>query len=168
MEQMATAGGVTKPILYRHFGDRDGLVATIGGQFAEELTTNLAASLTARAGPREVLDATVDSFVSFIERDPDLYRFLVQQATSRPEGTEAVAGLIETISRRVASVLADGLRAQGRDPAAADPWARGIVGMVRQSADWWLDEQSMSREQLVQHLTDLLWTGLSQSPEPKL
>ena len=50
MEQLSRAGGVTKPILYRHFGDRDGLISAIGQHFAAELLSNVQSSLTGTEG----------------------------------------------------------------------------------------------------------------------
>lgn len=166
MEQLAAAGGVTKPILYRHFGDREGLVATIGSEFAAQLLTDIFASLGSNSSPRALLDSTINTFVEFIERDPALYRFLSQHTGARPDGAKAVAGLIETISRQVADVLAEGLTGNGFDVQAAAPWAYGIVGMVHQAADWWLEEQTMSRPELVKHLSDLLWNGLDSAGSP--
>ena len=40
------------------------------------------------------------------------------------------------------------------------PWGYGIVGLVHQAGDWWLEDRTMSREDLVGYLTNLLWSGL--------
>ena len=55
MEQIARAGGITKPILYRHFGDRDGLVNAIAERFAADLLTSVTTPLTADATAYELL-----------------------------------------------------------------------------------------------------------------
>jgi hypothetical protein len=60
-------------------------------------------------------------------------------------------------------VIGDQLRDAGLDSGAAVPWSYGIVGLVHQAGDWWLDDQTMSREQLVRYLTNLLWNGLESS-----
>ncbi len=161
MEQLARAGGVTKPILYRHFGDRDGLIAAIGERFAADLLFSVTTPLGADADAREVLRSTVDSYVGFIERDPNLYRFMIQQPPGRLEGLAPVSGLIDRIARQVADVAGTRLRAAGRDSGAAVAWAYGIVGLVHQAGDWWVDDQTMSRATLVDYLVALLWDGLS-------
>ena len=56
------------------------------------------------------------------------------------------------------------LRLAGRDPGAALPWAYGIVGLVHQAGDWWVDDQTMTRDALVDDLVTLLWDGLGSSP----
>ena len=68
--------------------------------------------------------------------------------------------LVDRIAQQVALVAAERLRLAGRDPRAALPWAYGIVGLVHQAGDWWVDDQTMTREALVDHLVSLLWDGL--------
>jgi AcrR family transcriptional regulator len=161
MEQLAAAGGVTKPILYRHFGDREGLIAAIAERFSTELLAHVVTPLSATdAEPRQLLEATVDGYVAFVEREPSLYRFLVRQAAGRPDGHDRVGGLIDAIAKQVAVVIGEQLRALGADSGAAVPWAYGIIGFVHQASDWWLDDRTLPRTTLVTYLTSLLWDGL--------
>src|SRR5688500_15526991 len=81
MEAVAREAGVTKPILYRVFEDRDDLVRAVGDRFAGELGLVLGAALSAQTGagwddPRGVLTATIDAYVAIIDHDPEVYRFL--------------------------------------------------------------------------------------------
>ena len=162
MEQLAKAGGVTKPILYRHFRDRDGLITALAERFGADLLESVQAPLLRAAeDPRNLLESTIDSYIGFIERDPNLYRFLSRHVPDRGEGAPSISALVEGIARSVAVVMGEQLRAAGRDSGAAVPWAFGIVGLVHQAGDWWLDDQTMSRKQLVEYLTSLLWDGLS-------
>lgn len=166
MEQLAKAGGVTKPILYRHFGDRDGLITAIAERFSTDLLTSVTTPLAADATARELLRSTVDSYVGFIERDPNLYRFMVQHAPERGGGFAQINSLVDLIAKQVALVAGERLRLAGRDSGAAVPWAYGIVGLVHQADDWWVDDQTMSRETLVNHLIALLWDGLGAARAP--
>lgn len=165
MEQLARRGGVTKPILYRHFGDREGLVGAIAERFSLELLGQVEAALGSSAAPREILDRTVDAYLAFIERDPALYRFLLQQAVT-PAGLVHISPLVGTVARQVATVLGGQLQAAGKDSGAAVPWAFGMVGLVHQAGDWWLEDRTMSRERLVAYLTDLIWSGLDTAAAP--
>lgn len=166
MEQLAKAGGVTKPILYRHFGDRDGLITAIAERFSNDLLTSVTTPLAADATARELLRSTVDSYVGFIERDPNLYRFMVQHPPERGDGRTHINSLVDLIARQVAAVVGERLRQAGRDSGAAVPWAYGIVGLVHQAGDWWVDDQTMSRETLVSYLVSLLWEGLDAAQTP--
>jgi AcrR family transcriptional regulator len=159
MEAMAVQAGVTKPILYRHFGDRDGLVEALGERFFTELSDRLGGALGVRREPRALLHDGIDAYVSFIEAEPAMYRFLMQQGGQR--GGEPITALAHQMGRRIAAVLHDQLAAAGLDTGASEPWAYGIVGMVHLAGDWWVDRQTMARERLVGYLTDLLWSGLA-------
>ncbi|CAN5591116.1 TetR family transcriptional regulator [soil metagenome] len=165
MEQMAAGAGITKPIIYRHFGDRNGLVAAVAERFAAEVMAEVAEALANSQDAQHTLRATVDAYLSLVEREPEVYRFVVQRAVRRPEAGEHIGGLMPEISQRVAVVIGDRMRAVGLDSGAAEPWAYGIVGMVHLAGDWWLDRRAMSREQLVEYLADLLWNGLSPAGE---
>ncbi len=160
MEQLANAGGVTKPILYRHFGDRDGLIAAIAERFSSDLLTSVTAPLSADVDARALLRSTLESYVTFIERETNLSRFMVQHPPERSDGVPAMSGLVDLIARQVAQVAGERLREAGRDSGAAVPWAYGIVGLVHQAGDWWVDDRTMSRETLVSYLVALLWDGL--------
>jgi AcrR family transcriptional regulator len=166
MEQLAKAGGVTKPILYRHFGDRDGLIGAIAERFAADLLSSVTTPLAAEADAHDLLRSTVDAYVGFIEREPNLYRFMAQHVPNRGDDLVQMRSLIDLIAKQVAVVTGDRLREAGRDSGAAVPWAYGIVGLVHQAGDWWVDDRTMSRETLVDHLVTLLWQGLAGAPAP--
>jgi len=160
MEQLAKAGGVTKPILYRHFGDRDGLIGELAQRWSAELLTSVVTPLLAEADPRGMLDSTVEGYVAFVERDPHLYGFLMQQASPRDGHRTPISSLVDVVAKQIAVVMGEELRSVGRDTGAAVPWAYGIVGLVNTATDWWLQERTMSRERFVAYLTDLLWNGI--------
>jgi AcrR family transcriptional regulator len=160
MDQLARRGGVTKPILYRHFGDRDGLIAAIAQRFASGLMTELERSLSSESDRKVLLESTVDAYLAFIEAEPHLYRFLVHQTLVHSPGPISMSPMVHEIARRVAVVIGEELRSDGNDAGAAVPWAYGIVGLVHQAGDWWLDERTMPREALAAYLCDLLWNGL--------
>lgn len=159
MEQLAAKGGVTKPILYRHFGDRDGLARAIGDRFAEVLLERLVAAMDAPS-PQELLWGTIDAYLSFLEDDPELYAFLTSPTAGRAS-VEGANAIIDAVARRIAITIGDQLREQGLDAGGAEPYAFGIVGMVHQAGDWWLQHQTMSREALTTYLATLLWQGFS-------
>lgn len=167
MEQLAKQGGVTKPILYRHFGDRDGLVDAIGQRYASHLIARLGTTLES-GEPIELLRQTIDSYLAFLEEDPALYEFLIHQAP-RPgarRGDRPLSSLMEVIGRQVAIVIGDQLRANDLDAGGAEPIAFGIVGMVHHAGDWWIRSRTMSRGALTDYLTRILWDGFTGLREP--
>ena len=164
MEVIAAEAGVTKPIVYRHFGDRDGLATAIAERVAGDLVTKIAASLSSDSPPRELLRSTIDAYLAYIEHDPSVYRFLVSRLGAPESGLGTGTDLVSDIARRVALVLGEQLRSGGRDSGPAEPWAFGIVGMVHFAGDWWLGTKTMTRASLTEYLTTLLWHGLADMP----
>ena len=161
MEQIAAEGGVTKPILYRHFGDRDGLVSAIGERYGDLLVGRIGRALgDGTPEDEDLLWRTIDGYLAFLEEDPEIYAFLMRQ-TGPSDFSESITGLIEVIARQVAVVVGDRLRAQGLDAGGAEPMAFGIVGMVHSAGDWWIRSQTMSREALTTYLCNLLWEGFA-------
>ena len=167
MDQIAAACGVTKPIIYRHFGDRDGLVMAMAIRFVASLIGALTPQLARRDAPRDLLASTIDAYLRLIEDDTNLYRFV---SANEPGKRDLVAGLI---AEEVAAVLEQYLDNAGRDTAGAKPWAYGLVGMVHFTGDWWARTGTPSRAELVDQLTMLLWSGfdgigLGEEPAPTM
>lgn len=159
MEAIAGQAGITKPILYRHFERRDGLVDALATRFSAQLMDKVAGALGRPGDPEEVLATTIDAYVAFIDADPHVYRFLIDQALKRDP--DRLQGFIRQVAADVAVVLGERMRDAGLDSGAAEPWAFGIVGMVHLAGDWWADRRTMPRERLVEYLVTLLWSGLA-------
>jgi AcrR family transcriptional regulator len=153
---------VTKPILYRHFVDRAGLVTAVAERFAEELMASLRVALGSPGDdPRAVLVATIDAFVAFVERDPNLYRFLVQNAsTDHGDALVALGGFLRRVGHEVSVVLGEQLRAAGKDSGGAEAIGQGIVAFVYAAGDVWVERPTMPRAQLVGYIADFLWSGV--------
>ncbi len=166
MDAIAAEAGITKPILYRHFQHRDGLTRALAEQFAADLRDRLQGALAREGEPRDVLAATIDAYVGFIEQEPHVYRFLVRHALRQEWDGERLTGFIRQVGADIAVVIGEQLRANGRDSGPAEPWAYGIVGLVHMAGDWWLERRAMPRDRLVTYLTDLLWSGLAPSIAP--
>lgn len=161
MQDIAAEAGITKPILYRHFGDRAGLTAGVAARFADQLQQRLRGALATSGPPRDLVASTIDAYLGFVEAEPHLYRFLIHDGAVAEPGSQAtLSSFVRQVAQEVAVVVGEQLRAAGRDSGAAEPWAFGIVGMVHQAGDWWVERQAMPRSRLVEYLTTLLWSGL--------
>jgi AcrR family transcriptional regulator len=159
MDEIAAEAGVTKPILYSHFGDKAGLVHALSGRVAAQVDAAVTTALRGTGDPQQVVESTLAAFCTFIEQEPELYRFLVHSAT---RGEDRVGPRLMTdIGNQIAATLGGALHRAGADPGAAEPWAFAIVGMTFAAAGWWLERRSMSKDDLVRYLAQLLWSGLS-------
>lgn len=162
MDDIATQAGVSKPVLYRHFADQADLYAAVGHQAAERLVGEITDELEQEREPRAHVAAVIDTYLQAIEREPELYRFVIRRSfADRPVEHDPVADYSTLIGTQLTRVLGENLRAAGVDSGGAEPWGRSVVGMVQSAGDWWLDRQSMSRASLTEYLTLLLWNGLA-------
>jgi hypothetical protein len=46
------------------------------------------------------------------------------------------------------------------DSGAAEPWAHGVVGLVQNVGEWWLERRSMSKEAVVEYTTEIIWAAI--------
>jgi AcrR family transcriptional regulator len=164
MDEIALACGVTKPILYRHFGDRNGLIRALAERFATTMFEQLDSALSASDEPRTLLVTTIDTYLGLLEREPDLYQFVTQRSIDTANTSDArnlVGDFQREVGRRVAVVMGERMRELGIDSGGVEPIAQGIVGLVHSAGDWWLERRSMPRSRLVRYVCDLLWNGLA-------
>ncbi|RBY77675.1 TetR/AcrR family transcriptional regulator [Geodermatophilus sp. TF02-6] len=159
MDEIAAAAGTSKTVVYRHFADRGELHVAVCARVAGHLTARLRAATAHSRDPRQTLAAAVDTYLGFLEADPELYRFVV---SGPPADGDPIGTLSSLVGDQAAALVAVALERAGRDPAAAQPWGHALVGLVRSAADWWLRaDRPMPRADLAAHLTDLAWAGLS-------
>jgi AcrR family transcriptional regulator len=164
MDAMAAEAGITKPILYRHFGDRDGLIAAVAHRFGDELVRRLSSALSRPAPPRERIEAAVRSYLGFIEEDPALYGFLTQWAHM---SSVLESGVIERLAAVLQSAISEELLAAGVDARPAETWAFGVVGMMHLAGAHWVSTVGVPREPLIADLVSLVTDGLLGASFPR-
>lgn len=161
MDGIAAEAGTSKPVIYRHFGDRPGLYRAVVEKVAQFILDDLRTSVdwdTTFDGAGDNLTRLIrdltHSYLRLVQRDPEIYRFVV----SRPlvDGDDAddpVTGLTMRIGGRIAELL----RADGVGADRADTWGHGIVGCVRAATDQWLRAgMDRSAADVADDLCDLL------------
>ncbi|KUJ70468.1 TetR family transcriptional regulator [Streptomyces albus subsp. albus] len=169
MNAIAAEAGITKPILYRHFGDKGGLYRALAERHTDALLSSLRAALDASSDRRERVEDTLDAYLAAIEARPQVYRFLMHPAEEEPQ-TESEVGfdvgrhsapLLRRMGEELAEVISERVDMGEAGTAAARAWGHGIVGMMYAAGDWWLRERPCPRAELVHNLTDLLWGRLA-------
>jgi AcrR family transcriptional regulator len=167
MNAIAAEAGITKPILYRHFGDKGGLYRALAKRHTDALLDALRAAVDAPADRRERVEATLDTYLAAIEARPQVYRFLMHPAEDAQPSEAGFdvgrhsAPLLRRLGEELAKVIHDRVDLGPDSEQLARVWGHGIVGMMHAAGDWWLGERPCSRAELVRCLADLLWGRLA-------
>jgi AcrR family transcriptional regulator len=162
MEEIAAEAGTSKTVVYRHFADRSELHVAVCARVAEQLTRKLREAMGSSQEPRQMVAAAVDTYLAFLEADPEVYRFVISHSSAGTDESDPISSLSDLVGDEVGGLVAGFLTHAGQDTAPAAPWGHGVIGLVRAAADWWLRaDRPMPRPQLAAHLTDLAWAGLS-------
>lgn len=159
--EIAAEVGITKPVLYRHFADRADLQRAVGEQAAGLLLARIAPELAPERAAVEQIRGSIDAFLAGIEAEPELWRFVVHHPAGRTPGAEIVEDVRQRIACLLATLIGERLRELGQDSGGAEAWAQGLVGMVHNAGDWWLERRTMSRASLTDYLTTLIWGGMA-------
>lgn len=158
MEHVAAEAGVTKPVLYRHFTDKADLFLALGKRGTEMLFDRLIPALNQEEAPVPRIRKSLDAYFSIIEEYPNLYRLLIRRPfADRPD---VIGEDKELIGNALSTLLGDYMRAFNMDSGAAEPWGHGIVGLVQNVSEWWLERRTMSRDSVVEYLTKLIWAAI--------
>jgi AcrR family transcriptional regulator len=155
--EMAAAAGVSKPVLYRYFSDKDDLYRAVGAWGAGEVLRALRPALAGDAPLREKIDRGAQAYLTLIAEHPHVFLLLVEHRTS----DDPLADGKEQITAAFARGMGDALRALGADAGAAEPWAHGVVGLGLAIGEWWLRRRTMSQEAVADHLSSFVWHSFS-------
>ncbi len=159
IEEIAARAEVSKPVVYEHFGGKEGLYAVVVDREVRSLLTMMQASLTS-GEPRMLLEQAALALLDYIEQSSDGFRILVRDS---PIGsaTGSFVSIIGDVASRVEHILAAEFTARGFDAKAAPMYAQMLVGMVGTTGQWWLDARKPSKDVVAAHLVNLAWHGLA-------
>lgn len=158
VEEIAAKAGVSKPVVYEHFGGKEGLYAVVVDREMRQLLDMVTGALTA-GHPRELLEQAAFALLDYIERYTDGFRILVRDSPVA-QSTGTFASLISDIATQVEDILGLEFKARGFDPKLAPLYAQALVGSVALTGQWWLDVRKPKKAEVAAHLVNLAWHGL--------
>jgi AcrR family transcriptional regulator len=167
IEEIAARAGVSKPVVYEHFGGKEGIYAVVVDREIASLLDAVLASLHARH-PRALLEQGVLGLLRYIEANTDGFRILARDSPAPSVGGN-FASLLTDVVGRLEPILADMFAPRGYDPKLAPVYAQALVGMVASTGLWWLDARKPRLKVVAAHLVNLAWNGLAGlDPSPSL
>lgn len=160
MEEVARQAGVTKPIVYEHFGGKEGLYAVVLDREIQDVVGRVTAGI-AEGGPRERFAGAVVAYLTYVQDRPE--GFLVLAADG--PGRNGVSQVVDEVTGRVGDVFAGEMKRLRLDPRLSALYANALIGMVTQVGKWWFDHETMPLKDVAKHAVALCWMGLRHLPK---
>jgi AcrR family transcriptional regulator len=163
MDHVAAAVGVTKPLLYAYFGNKERLYLACMEPAAQALHETVAGAVAEAARPADALELGVQAFFSFVDRDRDAWRVLFDETL--PAGGEVARRVAEHRERLTAVVARLAVarlpgRHRGRAAIEVEALSTALLGAAESLARWWLRTGALSAEQAAALLIDTVEPGL--------
>src|SRR5438477_11807640 len=158
MEEIAEAAGVTKPVLYQHFGSKRELYRQLLDDVGQRLLEEVQKATAAAGGPRQQVASGFDSYFRFVAEHESAFRLLFG-GDGRERDTEfadAVRRVEDAMAEAVAALIEADIDAEHRRLLAY-----GIVGLAEATSRYWVvggrreDPAAVSSR-----VADLAWAGL--------
>lgn len=164
MDEIAARVGVTKPLLYNYFGNKERLYIACMERAAESLTVTVAAAVAGTGTPTEALGAGVRAFFAFLDSDRAAWAVLFDETL--PRGGE-VAERVGEYRGRILALVSDTMLAQlperRREAARTEVEAlsTALLGAAEALARWWLRTEALAAEQAAELLIATVEPGLT-------
>ena len=160
VEEIAHRANVSKPVVYEHFGGKEGVYAVVVDREMHCLLSNMTSALAEEAHPRLLLERAACALLDYVESSADGFRILVR-ASPVASSTGTFSSLLNDIASQVEDILGRQFSSRGYDSKLAALYSQSLVGMVALTGQWWLDVRKPRKEEVAAHLVNLSWNGLS-------
>lgn len=167
IEEIANRAGVSKPVVYEHFGGKEGIYAVVVDREMRHLLDRIVSALS-EDHPRTLLEQAAGALLEYVDSSTDGFRILVRDSpVASSSGT--FSSLLNDIASQVEHILGVQFSARGYDPKLAPLYSQALVGMVALTGQWWLEARKPKKDDVAAHLVNLAWNGLSHlEHKPKL
>ncbi len=160
VEEIAERAKISKPIVYEHFGGKEGLYAVIVDREMEFVIAQISEAIST-GSPRDRIEGAALAFMRYVEERPDGFAVLKRDSPAN----SGLANLLAEVAERVGNVLRSEFKKAGYDPRAAPLYAQALIGMVTFVGQWWEENSKMSAEEAASHISALAWMGLRHLPQ---
>jgi AcrR family transcriptional regulator len=159
VEDIAARAEVSKPVVYEHFGGKEGIYAVVVDREVKELSGRLSAALLIEDHPKRIVERTALALLDYIEEAEDGFRILVRDSPVA-QATGPFNSMLGDVARNVESLLQMEFERHDLDPGTATLYAQMLVGMIAFTGQWWLEARQPDKTTVAAHLTNLAWNGL--------
>ncbi|RZS40795.1 TetR family transcriptional regulator [Herbihabitans rhizosphaerae] len=160
VEEIAHRAKVSKPVVYEHFGGKEGIYAVVVDREMQELLSRMTEALAENAHPRLLLERAAVSLLDYVEGSTDGFRIMVRNSPVATS-TGTFSSLLNDIASQVEDILGVQFDSRGYDRKLAALYSQALVGLVALTGQWWLEVRKPGRDEVAAHLVNLAWNGLS-------
>jgi AcrR family transcriptional regulator len=169
MEEIAAAVGVTKPLLYNYFGNKERLYIACMERAGDALIATIADAVGRTENPGDALGAGVRAFFGFLDSDRSAWAVLFDETLPQAgEVFDRVAAYRGQILDLVSASLLAQLPMRRREAAKTEVEAlsTALLGASEALARWWLRTEAISAEQAAALLISTVEPGLRERSAP--
>ena len=168
IEEIARQAGVSKPIVYEHFGSKEGLHAAVVDRELDTLVERVTHSIS-EGSARARFEGAVLAFLTYVKEEPEGFAVLTRDSPTA-HARRGLTRVIGDTAERVGDVFAISFKSAGFNAKVSPIYANALVGMVTQVGQWWAAEsRGVSIELVAKHVAALGWMGLRHLPvEPEM
>ena len=158
MNDVAEAAGVTKPVLYQHFGSKRELYIELLDDVGSQLRNAILKATWEAATPRQQVERGFAAYFRFVADHQAAFQVLFGGGTRRDEEFARYARRVE---EAIAGLISSLIDVQGLPEPERRLLAHGIVGLAEgASRHWVLDDAPGDPEELAARIAELAWAGL--------
>lgn len=163
VEEIAARAHVSKPIVYEHFGGKEGLYAVVVDREMDYVVRRITEAISVGT-PRQRVEQAALAFLTYVKDHPDGFAILAHD-TPLVSPSTGMASLLNDLAERVGDVFAATFKAAGYDPRASPIYAQALIGMVTFVGRWWTEARKPGVEEVAAHIAALAWMGLRHLPK---
>ncbi len=163
VEEIAERAKVSKPIIYEHFGGKEGLYAVIVDREVEHVVSAISEAISSGSA-RERVEQAALAFLTYVKDRPDGFAVLTHDAPITASRGN-LSSLLSDVAERVGRVFAVAFKEAGYDAKTAPIYAHALVGMVTFVGQWWTEVRKPAVDKVASHLAGLAWMGLRHLPK---
>jgi AcrR family transcriptional regulator len=163
MDEIAAAVGVTKPLLYNYFGNKERLYIACMERAGDSLTKTVGEAIAGTASPGDALGAGVRAFFGFLDSDRAAWAVLFDETL--PVGGE-VADRVASYRGQIVELVSQSLIAQlpesrrGGAKVEIEALSAALLGAAEELARWWLRTEAISAGEAAELLISTVEPGI--------
>ena len=158
LEEIAERAGVSRPIVYGHFGDKQHLFEAVVDAEIARVEAAVGDAIAAPGAPRDVLERGLRAFFAYVREHPEGHAVLTRDAPIHLSDA-GLGVMLDGLAARISEAIARVIRGLELDPAPAPIYANALIGLGAHVGRWWRDHPEVPLEIVTTHTTTLLWSG---------